>query len=82
MTSIIIMCRQDRYILSRVTCRRGSYEQNMIFRVLVGSTIGPKIVTEHGPKLRFNSKTDDTIVSNMLEAFRFLSLVNNLYKYK
>jgi hypothetical protein len=37
MTSIIIMCRQDRDILSFVTCRRGSYEYNMIFRVMVGT---------------------------------------------
>jgi hypothetical protein len=44
MTSIIIMCRQDS-ILSFVTCRRGSYEQNMIFRVLDGRTIGPEVVT-------------------------------------
>jgi hypothetical protein len=46
MPSIIITCRQDRDILSFVTCRRGSYEHIMIFRILVGSTIGPEVVTE------------------------------------
>jgi hypothetical protein len=49
MTSIIIMCRQDRDILYFVLCRRGSYEQNMIFRVLGESIIGPEVVTDHGP---------------------------------
>jgi hypothetical protein len=85
--SIIIMCRQYRDILSFVTFRRGSCEQNMIFRVLVGSIIGPEVVTEHGPKLRFNGKVDVTlvaftIVSIRIEAFLFLILIDNLYKYK
>jgi hypothetical protein len=36
MTSIMIICKQDRDILSFVTYRTCSYEQNMIFPVLVG----------------------------------------------
>jgi hypothetical protein len=42
MAPSIIMCRQDIDILFFVTLcfrRRGSYVQNMVFRVLTGSTI-------------------------------------------
>jgi hypothetical protein len=46
-----------------VTCRRGSYEQNVTFRVLIGSTIWPEVVLEHDPTWRFNFKVDVTLAA-------------------